>query len=171
MKTGGKAVRAALNRAREDLDELRDHVQSLRDELARIDSAPCDHDEAERRISELIDAAQATDLFRRPELFGPEPRKVSPFFARRLADDPIGAFAVLCPDRLAAVLLEGHPGDGISADARSARRDELERELETAGIAEELAIRELEAAGGGTVPRRLDADPAVILAPDAELGR
>lgn len=36
-------------------------------------------------------------------------------------------------------------------------------------IAEEIAAREIEGVTGATVPRRLDANPAVILAPDHEL--
>jgi hypothetical protein len=66
-----------------------------------------------------------------------------------------------------APLLQTLP-EGLDADARRHRAEALRAEIATAERAEELAIRRA-AAAGVAIPRRGDADPAVVLAFDADL--
>ena len=167
MSTGA-AIAEAIEHARSDLDEIRGRVEDLLAERASVQSAPCDREEAERRIGELIDQAGTSDLFHRPEIFGAAPGPLSPFFRQRLRDEPLAAFAVIAPDALADALLEGHPGGGLSPDQREARLSELDCALLAAEIAEEIACREIEGSTGTILPRRLDANPAILLAPDRE---
>ena len=172
MTAKGKAaatIADGIAAARADLDELRDRIGDLLAERKEIERAPCDRAEAERRVGEIISQARAKELFYSPSLFAPDNGGVGAFFDESLRRDPLAALATVCPDGLAAAFLEHHPGGGLSPDARAARLAELERDLEAAEIAEEVAAREIEAATGGMIARRLDADPAVLLAPDHEL--
>ena len=168
-KKATPTIADAIAAARADLDQLRDRITDLLTERQEIDSTHCDRAEAERRVAEIIDQARASDLFYRPMLFSPNGGQVGEYFADSLRRDPLEALAAVCPEGLAAAFLAHHPGGGLSPDARAARLAKIERDLQATEIAEEIAAREIEDVTGGTVPRRLDANPAVLLAPTEEL--
>jgi hypothetical protein len=171
MTTTTHAISSAVAQARENPDQLRHHVADLLAERREADAASVDRETAEARVRSLVEQARARgrELFHRPEIFGRDPQALGPYFQRRLADEPLAAFAVIAPDALVAAMLDGHEGGGLSTDARIAKLTDLDRRLEAAQVAEEVACREVERATGGTIPRRADADPAILLAPDHEL--
>ena len=165
------AIADAIASARADLDEIRDHIADLTSDRQSIAAEPCDRDDAERRVAGFVKgaAARGRDLLDRPEMFAGEARPISPFLAQAVARDPLSALAAVVPDQLAEAMLANHPGGGLSPDARTARLAEIDRALNAAAIAEEVAAREIDRATGAMLLRRLDADPAIVLAPDAEL--
>jgi hypothetical protein len=171
MTATARAIADAVTQAREDLDQLRDHVGDLLAERRAVETAPIDRETAEARVRTLVEQARARghDLFHRPEMFRAEPQPLSAHFQRRLSDEPLAALAVIAPDALVEAMLEGHDGDGLSPDARAAKLLDLDRRIEAATIAEELACREIERATGGMIARRADADPRLLLAFDHEL--
>ena len=168
-KKATATIADAIAAARADLDQLRDRITDLLTERQEIERTPCDLAEAERRVGAMIEEARSSDLFYRPILFGPNGGRLDHYFTEALRRDPFEALATVCPEGLAAAFLAHHPGGGLSPDARAARLAKIERDLMASEVAEEIACREVEGATGATVPRRLDANPAVLLALDHEL--
>ena len=169
--TSSTAIADAIASARADLDEIRDHIADLTADRQSVAAEPCDRDEAESRVAGFVQgaAARGRDLLDRPELFAGDARPISPYMVQAVARDPLAVLAAVAPDKLAEALLANHPGGGRSPDARIAKLAEIDRALNAAEIAEEVATREIDRATGTMLPRRLDADPAVLLAPDHEL--
>ena len=173
-KNAAAAIAEGIAAAQADLDQLRDRITDLRAERQEIERTPCDRTEAERRVGEIInrERARADEWFGivSSGLFRPEhDGRLGQGFLEFMRRDPFAALAKVYPEQLSAAFLEHLPDGGISPDARAARLGKVERDLLASEIAEELATREIESVTGGIVPRRSDANPAILLAPDHEL--
>ena len=166
--TKANTARDALAELRGDIDAVRDRIGDLVAERAETERAPVARAEAEERVAALIRGAQAADIFARPQLFAAD-GGADPYLNRVLAERPLEALAAVCPDQLAQAFLKHLPAGGISSDARLAKLERIDRDLRAAELAEEIAICELEALTGASVPRRLEASPEIILAPTEEL--
>lgn len=172
-------IAAALSGAREDIDQLRDRLADLKSEREHVQSLPVDMLTIEQRVDDaLAEAARQMPLrfdIGRPEGFTPVDfrTKLSATpgagATTNFANNGFNILAVLCPDALRAALLKNAPTGGISASERTARVAQLDRDILATEIAEEVACREIEAALGTEIARRSDANPAILLAPDAEL--
>ena len=173
VKKAADTIADAIAAARVDLDQLRDRIADLLGERQEIESTVCDRAEAERRVAAMIEQARTNDPFNRPLFFAADDTRFDPrldhYFTETLRRNPLEALAAVCPEGWAAAFLSHRPGGGLSPDARAARLAKIERDLSAAEIAEEITTREVESVTGGTVPHRLDANSAVLLAPDHEL--
>lgn len=168
MKTA-IAITSAIEQARGDLDALRDRLADLSADRDAVVAAPCDEAEAVRRVERLIQSASASGVFARHELFSGEQQPLSPYFARTLSDNLFGVLAAIAPDQLRAAFMAHLPPGGISPDQRAARLLDLDKQIEAAAIAEELACREIENATGSMIARRADCSADIVLAPGHEL--
>ncbi|MER9773282.1 hypothetical protein [Mesorhizobium sp. M0220] len=170
MSTLDRTVRTA----RSDIDTLRNRIVDLQSERHSVEMKPNDRATMEREIDKEI----AASLDRNPLHFPALVR--SEFFLYRgnlgadlqhaLVADPFAVFAAFDGPRLKAAILATMPSDGISPETRSARLAKIDADILSAEIAEEVACRELEQALGADVSRREDANAAILLAPDQELG-
>ncbi|MGO4677523.1 hypothetical protein AB4Z40_31995 [Bosea sp. 2YAB26] len=161
-------LKAALATAEGDLTSKRERIASIAADLAGLDLAGVDRSEIERRVdSAIADAARAG--LPASGLAEPQEQAWRVHFNRFGSENPFQLFAVLAPDRLRAALLAGAPEGGISSGERAEKRGALETEQFELEVAEEVLIRSIESIGGAQVPRREDANPAIVVAPDAEL--
>ncbi|BCH18863.1 hypothetical protein [Mesorhizobium sp. L-2-11] len=178
MKGIFKTALATLDRtvraARSDLDALRDRITDLQSKRHNVEFTPNDRATMEREIDKEIAAA----LDRRPLHFPALVRgefmlyrgSLSADLKHALVEDPFGVLAAFDAGRLKAGILATLPSDGISPEARSAQLAKIDADILSTEIAEEVACRELERGLGASVSRREDANPAILLAPDKELG-
>lgn len=162
---------SALDGAREELDQIRDRIADLKRHRAEIEAMPDDA----ATIQSRLDAAIAAAAAERPLHFSGLSRLdasdvgLPGFFVRAVTNNPFGVLAALFPEALKAAMLESIPGDGLPPDERASLTAKVEQNLFVAEVAEERACRELERALAVDVPRRTDALPQLLLAPDAEL--
>ncbi|WP_150117784.1 hypothetical protein [Microvirga vignae] len=162
-------LRAALDGTRRDLDEIRDRIADLQAQRTAIQNAPVDRKTMEQRINYEINRVTAVKNLTFREISAVDGRFYASEFNKRFDKDPFALFAALDPEGLKAALLEHLPADGLTAEESQAKIIKLDAEILAAEMAEELTLREIEAGTGAAIPRRADADPRVLLAPDAEL--
>ncbi|MER9870830.1 hypothetical protein NKJ35_27255 [Mesorhizobium sp. M0136] len=176
MKNVIKNTAALLERtfrsARSDIDTIRDRIADLQAERHLVEMAPNDLGTIEREIDRAIEAAIQTRPLFMPFLVRGEGYylPVAGAFNTALQQNAFGVFAALDAPRLKAAMLAALPKDGITAETRSARLAKIDAEILSAEIAEEVACREMERVLGADMPRRIDANPAILLAPDGEIG-
>jgi hypothetical protein len=158
--------------ARADLDTIRDRIADLRAERDKVDFMPRDLATMEKDVDRAIDAATRDRPLFVPFLLRQEGYYlgVAGAFNKTFEQNAFGVFAALDAPRLKAAIMATLPTDGLTPESRSAQLARLDAEIEAAEIAEEVACRELERAVGADIPRRADANPAILLAPDEELG-
>lgn len=152
---------------------LRQTVLDYRSQLAKLRSerdatlqAPIDAKEAAALVDREIAQAQAKPLSAFDYL---ESGGFSASTFNRRADDVFSILAVVAPDKLKEAALASLPPSGLSRVERSRRLSEIESGLLVAAVAEELALRQIEAMTGSHERRRLDAEAAILLAPLSEL--
>ncbi|MER9596698.1 hypothetical protein [Mesorhizobium sp. M0244] len=176
MKGAVKNALALLQRAsrdaRSDLDAIRSRIEDLQAERHRIEAAPDDIATIERQIDRQIEAAIKADPLHFPILVRGNPMHLSVTgdLKRAIESNPFAVLAALDPARMKAAMLATMPRDGLTPEVRSARLAQIDADILSSEVAEEVACREVERALGADLPRRPDANPAIILAPDAELG-
>lgn len=177
MKNALKASSsAALERtfrsARADLDAIRDRIADLQAERAKVEFMPRDLGTIEKEVDQAIEAAIRNRPLFFPFLLRQEPHylPVIGAFNKSFEMNAFGVFAALDAPRLKAAIMATMPTDGLTQESRSAQLARLDAEILSAEIAEEVACRELELALGTDMPRRADVNPAILLAPDVEIG-
>lgn len=167
--------RNLMVKARSGLDQIRGQIDDLVAEHTKISSLPQDRG----ALSKQIDRVIADQI----ERFGPKaynfsnPDGQSDYdiverFNNRFSDKAIGAFGTLCalfPDRMREILVAALPVNGLTETERTARLAKIDADILALEISEEFACREIEKSTGSTMPRRDDANPAILLAPDSEL--
>ncbi|MFE8034571.1 hypothetical protein [Thiohalocapsa marina] len=160
------------------LEAIRKRLEAARAELDALADLPLSAADARERIAEWVDAQAAQ--------FAPE-RTAAMFQSPRMDSLPLRISAYRENDVLSRVdtapLLCWLAGDAIKAklaDAlpevadvpaladRPGIAERLREEIRALEIAEEIAVRRAEAAGE-SVTRRAEADPALVLAPGAQL--
>ena len=169
-KQNAETIRQALRGAQSDIDALRDRIAELQDAQNTLEATPRARADVERYIDDWIARAVATQPFRLGALWSVHTRafEAEQIFQRSFETNGFAMLAAWDSKRLKALLLADAPA-GITDDARAVEMSRLEREIEVAEIAEELACREVEAEIGGTIMRRADVNPAILLAPTSEL--
>jgi hypothetical protein len=163
-------VRDALAGARDDLDKIRDEIWEIQGEIRQIENLPFDRTTIELHVDAEIEAARRFPDNLRDHLGKRNGFNFRHYFNGVTSNDPFTVAAWLQPDALRKHLLEHAPEGGISDQERTAKLVDLRDKLQAAEMAEEATIRQIEAASGSHLPRRDDADPAILLAPDCELG-
>jgi hypothetical protein len=174
LKSAAATMDRTVRAARTDIDTLRDRIADLQSDRHSIEMQSNDRATIGREIDRQIDAA----LGRRPLHFPALVRGEFSLYRGTLGaelkhafnENPFDVLAALAPDKLKAAILSSMPVDGISPEDRSARLAKIDADILSTEIAEEVACRELERALGATVSRRDEASPAILLAPDEELG-
>lgn len=185
-----KSLRGKLDEtgaALRTVEELRETIEGKRREIEAIEVAPQTMAEAMAAFDAWCDRAaqEAVDALPIRRLLDPVAARagltVQPIArsadatpdASPIAQAALGMVFLTCRDTLREVI-EGQVADllggrdAISADERAARTDRARAELLALELAEEAAIRAMEAAGI-TIARRGDADPRALLAADASL--
>ncbi len=156
------SLRAVISRHRVSISR---HVA----ERAAALSAPVDAATVTARIDAEIAAGQerAGKFF---SFIGSPRNEFSPGrFNEHMKNDAFAFFASFDPERVREMALEKVGPTGLTGEERAKRLAYAEAALAEAEIAEELALRELDALVGAHEPRRLDAKPPILLAPLAEL--
>jgi hypothetical protein len=170
------ALRTALSAARTDLDNTRDRIAELRARRERVNSAPVDEAEIERRIeaemARLRDPAGGVPSNVYSFLQQRTPQRPEVSFKEMFNRDPARMLAAIVPNQIRAFMRNAAtPKDasGMSDEARIAALAQIDAELVELEAREELLVRELEAGTGAPLPRRPDASPEILLAPSQEL--
>lgn len=168
-----KQMRAGLDRAQADLDELRDGIARAKVERDDTLNAPPPRAEIEQRIRAQVDAAGAMFAEGVRGTSVPDLAVLGLTLVDTLKRNPGGFLAWVAGDRLAEQLIANHDaahGDqpGLSRDERAARLAEIDERLASLEAAEECVVRALERAGVDVL-RRGDANPSVVLASDETL--
>lgn len=152
-----------------EVQALRDKINSVKEELEDLDSGPVPRDVAISRIDEWIafridqsnDAAKhflAQEYTRQPALAASRTNvDHSEIIFARYATDLIRASLIAEIDKIYA-----DAGPGLSSADLAKKRREIEARLFKLEVAEERAIVAA-AANGVPIPRRRDADPRAIL--------
>lgn len=166
------AISEALRSASADLEEIRDQIKALHSERGRIEREPDDFGTIAHYVDAMIGEARGIHLIGSSILTGSSLSvpALDVMLANMLKVHPFTVMAHLAPDQLRETLLA--PLDrksGIAPERRISELDRIDGELLVAEVAEEVVIREMEDATGSYITRRADADPAILLAPDAEL--
>jgi hypothetical protein len=159
-------LKTAMATTGAELEAKRERIAEIVAEMDTLDGASVDRAEIERRIEAAMARGPSHSW---PGLTTPREDGWIGAFNSFAARDPFGMLASIAPDALRAKLLSAIPDSGISAAERGAKRDALAAELEDAEVAEEVLCRAIESVGGASVPRRGDANPAIVLAHDHEL--
>lgn len=163
-------IRDALRNAQSDIDALRDRIAELQEAWDSLVSAPRARADVERYVDDWIARAVATQPFQLGALWSvhTRPFEAEQIFQRSFETNGFAMLAAWDAKKLKALLLADAPA-GMTDDARAVEMSRLEREIEVAEIAEEVACREIEDELGNTIMRRADVNPAILLAPTAEL--
>ncbi|MER8838469.1 hypothetical protein NKH86_06865 [Mesorhizobium sp. M0913] len=166
------ALERTFRTARADLNAIRDRIADLQAERAKVEFMPRDLSTIEKEVDQAIEAAIRDRPMFFPFLLRQEPYylPIAGSFNKSFELNAFGVFAALDAPRLKAAIMATMPADGLTPESRSAQLARLDTEILSAEIAEEVACRELERALGTDMPRRADANPAVLLAPDVEIG-
>jgi hypothetical protein len=167
--------RASMATARSGLDELRGRIDDLKAERERVELLPPDSavlaDLVKRTVAkEGKEWAVTTYQFSNPD--GVAGHQLVEHFNTAFKNNARGAFGVmsaLFPDRMTEMLLAAVPKNGVTDADRAAMLARIDDDILGLEISEEFAVREIEASTGAVMSRRLDANPAVLLAPDGEL--
>ncbi|WP_324134164.1 hypothetical protein [Bosea sp. (in: a-proteobacteria)] len=162
---------ALVSAEQSQIEALRSRIGELAEQRREVDAAPPSMAEIEARADELIDSCldRAPPFF---DLIGARGGLPSAgLIADAAARHPIAWAATLDRESLRRAMLRGQPDDGIDAADRAARLARLDDEIMQLCAAEELLLREVDAASGGHTRRRRDAPPAVLVAPTDELQR
>lgn len=169
------ASRRAASSIREALDGLESDLIAKKLELSRVTTAPVDTATIAARVDRLISGAieDAENALFLPMLSAPDGDLNRMFLHNSVTRREAFGFAVMASPETARAALIAR----VSTGARNGISDEF-RARETARLAAEIADLEgqIEAvhrqaeAGGLVIPRRADADPAALLAPDPEGG-
>lgn len=173
-----KARRQRLNL----LNDLSQDLATLRDQIAALDVKREAIEARPRPKAEVLDelradvraAGRAFDPYLGPVADHAPARLSRQGFKERVLAHPFEAFCALTPDTMMAwaaqqvELLYEDGEDGLSAADRAAALAELDAQKRDLEHAEEACVRAAEKAGLNLL-RRGDADPAVVLLPDAEL--
>jgi hypothetical protein len=171
------ALRAGIE---SELSELRERIAETNERLATLEDAPVPKSEYQQRVSQWVDEKAASF---RPEYAVSPLRDVRPRFDEvELGLLPVrgsntgesvasaDAGPLLCwllgdtiKAKLAETIANADLAEGPPSADRLRLRAELQAELRRLELAEEVLICDAEQAGF-VIPRRPDADPAVILA-------
>lgn len=171
-KSPTAGLAASIAAAGAAMDSKRERIAALQSDLAGIETASADADEIARRVDKAIADASAIGNLRFTDLSEPIEGRWQAAFQTRAAANPFAFFAALAPDALRKALIDGAPAHGISAAERAAKVAEIEAELLTLECQEEVLCRGFEIFSGGRqseFPRRPDARPEILCAPDSEL--
>lgn len=163
-------IAGMASEAREAIGEIRDRIEDLKLERRTIEHTPDDFETIQARIDDVISQAASQAGFFSPTGIGNgDAIDIAGLFDRKFVARPFVALAVIAPEKLRELITAGVPTDGMRPDQKAVKLDDVKRQLLAAEVAEELACREMDDFSGGHFPRRLDADPAVLLAPTADL--
>ena len=161
------------------LAEIREEIAAAQAEVERIQRLPRPREEAEAEIRDLVEAGAQSfgpylGDFARPgganlmgvmnTLNGSHGAIQRNQFGFMCAVAPAGVFEFLARGLDAAYA----EGPGLTAAERATRLAKADARLLELSLAEEAAVRALEAAGMA-VARRPDADPRAVLAADSDL--
>lgn len=172
VEAARSAIADALNHAATELEATRKRIVALADERRRVSSAFDDFATIEAKIDRAIEAAQTVEIFSRHTFRTVEPSvgSLDGYLGKALAVHPFVLFAKMAPAALKEMALAEIDRDGgLSPAVRAAELDRLDAAIFREEIAEELSIRSMEDATRTLVHRRKDGDPALWLAPMAEL--
>lgn len=176
-------ITAAFSGASDELASLRHQIEVLREQRARVETAPLSASETRQRIHKLLDAERQD--FERRLAYG---LSAAARPGARIADvdlltltcrserdpdagvtkqraDLAGLITFLMGDELRSRLdpvIDALADGGISSSERSERIAEIDAKIHAAETREEELIDEAERAGM-QIARRADADPAVVL--------
>lgn len=155
-----------LDTSRAHIEAIRSNVSRLAAERDAVRSAYFDGPYVERRADAMIAgwAERARDAFEHLGSRGGGP--ASSEISSRLA--AVELAAILQPEALKKAMIAS-ARTGISDTVREQELKRLDTEIKAAEIAEELALREIDAVTGNHEKRRLDARIDIILAPSTEL--
>lgn len=166
------AIAAATKEFKANLQSIREEIGAKKEERARIAALPPDIPHIEKRVDEWLQV-QLNDVvgdlsheflfpearYRRngtPDLIRGFEYKVRRYLARFVADQ----VKAECREQLMEM-------ESIAEDVRSHELEKLDSEIAGLEHGEEKIIRQAEAAGL-MAPRRKDASPAALLAPDED---
>ena len=169
----------SVNALLSEVDAMRDQISALRQDRTQIEAAPRPLSETLDMLDDHLDhlATEAVDALSLHHL-----RDRRGTFGLRLSQSGSPEFAVanllglVIATNRAAVreLIVGQLSDldaarpGMNEGDRAARLAEIDKEILTAEMAEESALRRLEAQGV-SIARRADASPLAVLAADRAL--
>lgn len=161
--------------------KIRAEISEHLDAIDRIDDAPLPVEDIEARLDAWLETEAGGGILdsivpgmMRPDGHGPSVNEAWSYnseqpFQFNLMNNMLRFHASVFPDQLKHSLmaearrrLEART-PGLPLAERPAARKRLEAELKKFEIDEEKAIEKIEAATGGIVPRRPDADPRIIL--------
>jgi hypothetical protein len=150
------------------IDELRDRIAALKVERDSVLKQPLPRDEAMERLDAAINARAAT-------------ASIEQFVHEVTTGRPINVLAGFDHERIAWLLantarpllvaaVESHYAThtGLTSSDRTQKLSALAAEILDYEKQEESVCRAAEMAGG-KIPRRADADPRAVMAPDSEL--
>lgn len=144
-----------------ELDALRKQIAALKARLRELDFMPLAPGELAEHIE--VELSELSERFQERNSLGVELAN-----AERIelsGGEVLGFLAFAFPDRLREVfdtLARPYATGSVPTSQRDALRGKLEAELYRLEVEEERAICALEAQGD-TIPRRLDADPSIVL--------
>lgn len=179
--TGGLA--ASIAAANAAIETKRARIAELQGHLSFLETANVSFDEVERRVDRAIASAQGRGL---PTQNGLRSRREGDWEREfntsaaghsgtaggpRIDARPFDFFAILAPDALRTALLSGYLTGSVTEPDRAAEMAKAEAELFESECHEEIMCRGFDAVmgRGGDFPRREDAQPAILCAPDHEL--
>lgn len=167
-----RAMLDAMTNIKASLGAVRENIAALQAERTALNRQSDDFATVTTQIEAAIEEARSLPLI------GSSILKSVPIDAGNLnrllinafSAGPLMALAHLTPDTLRDALLAPLDREaGISPTDRAAELARIEAAMLAAEVSEEVVLRELDEATGGYTPRRADADPAILLAPDSEL--
>lgn len=182
-KSPTAGLTASIAAAGAAIEQKRARIAELQDKLSFLETASVNFDEVEKRVDRAIAAATARGL---PTQHGLQARREGDWqaqFNRGAAGHsgadgnpaqvgrPFDFFAILAPAALREALLSGALVGTASEVERATKIAEAEAELLALECAEELICRGFDGivGRGSEFPRRPDARPAILCAPDHEL--
>ena len=172
MEAARTAIADALSQASIELEATRRRIARLTSDRRQVSSAFEDFATIEAKVDRTIAAARTVEIFSRHTFRNVEPSvgAMDNFLSKAFAVHPFSVLAQIAPDALKAFVLSRVDREGgLSPDARATGLERLDVAIFREEIAEELAIRSMEDATDTIVHRRGDGDPALWLAPMAEL--
>lgn len=170
-KSQTSGLAASIAAAGAAIEAKRARIAELQSDRDGISAASADKEEIARRVDRAIADAEAVGNLQFSDLSMPDEGRWRAEFEKRAAASPFAFFAALAPDALRSALIEGAPAGGITAADRAAKLTAIEDELLALECQEELICRGFDGivGRGSEFPRRPDARPEILCAPDPEL--
>lgn len=143
-------------------------LEALKVARSAAENAPVDRATAVERIDAILENA----LVNRANFFEFISSRQGGFskdaFSARGSSDLLGLLSLMAPEAIRAAMVENIKPGGLSDQERDATLARIDAGIFDTEVREELDLRELDTSAGHE-HRRRDANPAVILAPIAEL--